>query len=304
MNVPRAPGDLPLETVRLLGDELRRRLVALRENLPTSDPLPPDASLAQELRHALKREPRASFQRLLEHANGLHGLLDLAAAVPREFLGQAWPWFMDVTTPMADFHASDGCSYERDNSLQTEPARPGNGFVAALQSALESVASGFPDALVALVERDAASEQMTVHRLLARGLAKLAPVRPAFAIDYVLADRRRLVLGDLDERDTLALLAAVAPHAGTVDLQRLEMAASVSRRADETDPRRDARSRRAARNLNRDHRIRLLHSLGVERLTPATAARVEQEARARPEALLTSALSLTSSRGSPPQGSR
>lgn len=272
----------------LTGVALRTRLSRLRSAPPPKTVIPPDATDIDRMRLMMDREPRRSFEVLLKHANGMHGLADTAKAEPAAFLEHVWPWFVAVVSMIADEEERDDENmYRQDHSLATDPHDhgPANHLPQALGIALRHLATSSPSVFDKFVLSEAEHQLMAVHRLLARALTDEAATRARLAVRYLLGDPRRLSIGGYDvDDDTRRLLRAVAPHVDPPEMMQLEQAIRTSAWADEKSPSRSIEARRAAGQLNRDHRIRLWLAIGPERLTDETRSYFEQEARARPRA--------------------
>ena len=69
-------------------------------------------------------------------------------------------------------------------------------LVAALASALEAEAEEAPDTLLRRAERGKDTGSAIVQRLVARALVRATPARPQRVLRWLMADRRRMRLGD------------------------------------------------------------------------------------------------------------
>lgn len=224
-----------------------------------------------------------SLRRVLDDQAAWHGQAEVARRSPAVFVTVVWPWVHEIAADLAwaprlglyrvvrflEFADGDG----DDDRAQ--------GLPGALAAAVEAWADLDPDGFLGFAAGAWASDLMPAHRLLARGLARLAPARPGVVLDYLLGDPRRLALGDYSDAhaDTCRLIASVASHLDDAGLDRLVRAVLGWRRhADEPDD--DARSRRETWRWNRECRRRLLAAIPAEHRPPEIARLLEEEGRA------------------------
>lgn len=140
----------------------------------------------------------------------------VAEAAPTEFLRVAWPWFVRMAEK---FHHGPEMSsvvihYCGSVFALDDGWRRHNSVMAAIVTAAEHTARDSPAAFVEIVRDSWSSDNMSVHRVLARGLTVAAPSIPHVGLEYLLSDPRRFLLGDYasEEADSTALISAIAPH--------------------------------------------------------------------------------------------
>ena len=138
-----------------------------------------------------------------------------------------------------------------------------------------------PKAFVNITRSAWGIENGLMQNLLARGLAITASRMPNVALDFLCSDPRRFLLGHFrvgEQANSIALVAAVAPHLDEPGLQRLEAAIlSWTRYWPDVElvDRQDVAQREA--------RLRLLKAIPESLLTPTTAAFVRREQAELPE---------------------
>lgn len=221
-----------------------------------------------------RQEDAAEALRKLLESNRLHDLPAVAKAAPAAYLIALWPLlaiFFAVDVRSDEIHIvryrhSGGYLDPWGDERFRELAE----FLNSLRVAVEAWGEIAPTELCAFVKEHEQSELLLLHRLLAMGLAKAAPREPAAALDYLLADPRRLSLGNLVDahRESRLLIAQLVPHLDADQLARLEQAISslnVYRNASDDD----AETRWARRRWNREHRMHLFHAFPVQQRSPA-----------------------------------
>ena len=218
------------------------------------------------------------FSSLIRRDRNWSRLAKPISAAPGDFVEAGWPWLRDSLEPLAATAEVNTHKYRSCPAL----------FISmddqdTLLSAFDIAMAGFAKAdaagFLTFLGQEAHSDIMLLHSLLARGLRHVASECPTHVVDYLLADPRRLAVGDYEgeHRETLALIAAVMPAISATDLARLEstvLNSSLYRDYRELGESADVRFRRLQRD--RAHRLRLLRAFPPERLS-AEAIRVRRE---------------------------
>ena len=160
-----------------------------------------------------------------------------------------------------------------------------------LLSAFDIAMAGFAQAdvvgFLTFLAQEEHSDIMLLHSLLARGLKHVASECPTHVVDYLLADPRRLAVGDYEgeHRETLALIAGVMPAISDTDLARLESTVlNCSLYHDQCELGDSAEMRLMRRKLDRKHRLRLLRAFPPARLSAKAVRLRGEEERALPGA--------------------
>lgn len=215
---------------------------------------------------------------LIRHDHHWSRLAKPISAAPGEFARAGWPWLKDSLEPLAV------TAEVNKHTFRTCPAL----FVSmddqnTLLSAFDIAMAGFAQAdavgFLTFLAQEEHSDIMLLHSLLARGLKHVASECPTHVVDYLLADPRRLAVGDYEgtHRETLALIAGVMPTISDADLARLERSlSSCHLYRDYGELGESAETRFKRRKYDREHRLRLLRAFPPERLS-ADALRLRQE---------------------------
>jgi len=157
------------------------------------------------------------IRELLHGENSTHlGLCNLAESRPAVFLEHTW-------RPIREMLILTGMGQENTNPANfshdfvdldnLRHGDPSDDLLLATEKALQGLAWADPQALLRWIEGEKASDLLTIHRLIARGMLSLPVSYANSVIKYLLADRRRLSLGSLndDVSDTKALLEKFSP---------------------------------------------------------------------------------------------
>ncbi|MBZ0170352.1 MAG: ATP-binding protein [Kofleriaceae bacterium] len=271
----------------ILRADLNRRLEQALEKVPQATPsLPPEASDQDRVMHELPDRPHAALERLIEEDHDWHSMEDLAEAAPAAFLESIWPWFVDVVGRIAYSEHAFVFGYRGDPatywSFDGELAPPT--IVRSLLSAISGLARSGPQGLPQFVERNASSDLLIVHRLLARGLELTATQEPDRALEYLLDDHRRLEIGDFEDehRESKRLITALAPVLSTEKRVRLEETVLGFDRDSQVPEQWSAKDRFQRLKWTRQHRLRLLRAFPESCLSPKMRRFREEEERALP----------------------
>ena len=192
-----------------------------------------------------------------------------AKECPREFLNHLWSWLLDMFSHDAEDSSVIDEYRDHHGVPFATPPREHDYLQMAFEAAIRSFAQIHANAFLAFVQENERSDLKAVHRLLALGLARIAPDQPLTVLEYLLADPRRLEIGDFYDphRDSKALIAATVPAIQLQDARRLEAALGVGSHdidaADDENPNGLSDRMRARRK-----RLRLLRSFPVDRLSP------------------------------------
>jgi hypothetical protein len=218
----------------------------------------------------------------LENGNDWHDLPAVAEAAPVEFLRAAWPWFVRVvqrchtSAPSSVLNEYGGhcMALDRDIACLRYP------LLEAILLAVKGCARLEPKAFVGIVKAACPTENQVIHRVLAAGFAELAGQSAGVALEYLLADPRRFLLGSYrnGQADSAALVEAIAVACDDSSRRALENAIiswAPYRSAQEIDEVRD--------KYAREWRLRLLAAIPEQLLSETTAALVREEKIALPE---------------------
>lgn len=255
--------------------------------VPEQAPLLLDAWLQRKITGIPESTEEAA--RLAEVLNGheLHDLPAIAEAAPREFTATIWPWVLNAIQLLAldahDFVVGYRSVDMRFPDLDDEDLRREKPFISAVIAGVKLLAERHPEDFLALLQSNRQFDLMPIQRLLAFGLQQLASHYPADALEFLLEDPRRLVIGTYRDvhADSKRLIRAVSPHLDEGQIQRLEQAIREWNRYSYF-PDDDARTRLHRRRWTREHRLRLLRAIPSESMSLACRRHVAEEERAFP----------------------
>ena len=271
----------PVYAIELIARFLDRSFKAKEPSLPRSKPLPPDAPTDAWLRWYFDREPSKTIREIFKSASSsVHVLVELAEAEPETFLRTFLPWVAAVLSHAAEvdeWHPAYLPDHICDCSHRVGPTRE---LPQALRAASEALARVDPAKFLSLCSDWAASELQTIHVILSYGYERLGPADSRSVAACLLADPRRLKLGEAGDPDarSIALLQSIRETVSAEDTGALERAIHASEPSSQSLAR-PVTARRAARMINREHRLRLLQALPLAMLSAQTVSRIEQEAR-------------------------
>ncbi|WP_440222789.1 hypothetical protein ACQQ2N_17175 [Dokdonella sp. MW10] len=254
---------------------------------PSQAPLLIDAWLRQKTGDV--RQSVEEAVRLAEILNGqeLHDLRAVAEAAPREFMSTVWPWVLKsirlLSQDAHDFVVGYRSVDMNFPDLDDDEPRREKPFISAVIAGTKLLAERHPEDFLAFLHSNRHSDLMPVQRLLALGLQQAAPRYPAEAVEFLLEDPRRLVIGSFRDAhgDTKRLIRAVSPHLDEEQIQQLEGAIRGWNRYIYF-PDDDAKTRLHRLQWTRQHRLRLLRAIPPERMSAACCRHVAEEERAFP----------------------
>ncbi len=248
---------LPSHPPRVIHAHLEQRLAQAISASQISPPeLPPDADEVQRLKHLLKSE------------RDFYELDKFAQANPKAFLEAIWWWFTNLVDRIARKSNLNSTSYREDDSVSLY--RYHGKIIEALLSAILEWVQQDRQAFLTFVTQNLQSDLLLVHRLLARGLEKIASQEPQFILNYLVGDRRRLCLGDSingNHCDTKRLISSICPHLSPDDREKIENAIhqfNYCPRGENCEP-----DDRWLLQDNRIYRLQLLLAFPDECLSPA-----------------------------------
>ena len=203
----------------------------------------------------------------------------------KAFIEHAWRWFIGVFERLRGERMAFHNAYRgHDGLIFSGSADEPDFFQKAFEQSIRGFAEDYPDAFLRFVAKNQGSDLNVVHRLLALGLERLAASRPRTVLHYLLADSRRLAIGDIWDPQcvSVALVAATRPELGVEDARCLEDAILDWQyySGDLADA--DADSRLHRRRRSRKLRLSLLRALPFERMSPAGQRYLQEEDRAFP----------------------
>jgi hypothetical protein len=246
----------------------------------------PDVDEPEALNSYSSPRDRA-IESLLKCGN-LHDLPAIAEAAPRAFIQALWPLVLEMLETVTREAHPFVVGY-RDVQLLLggldgdEDSRMENPLPEAITAAIDTWAETESESFMEFVRANYNVDMLLVQRWLARGLMKCVSSYPAFALEFLCADPRRLVLGGYSDehRDSLKLIDALAPYLDDAQFQQLEDTLQnwhhYSHMPDD-----DVQTRKRRLLWDRQHSLRLLRALPKDRLSQAMRRQVVEEERAFP----------------------
>ncbi|MEG4214414.1 AAA family ATPase [Microcoleus sp. Pol14C6] len=256
---------------------------AISEGNKPKPELPADADEMTLYHHNLLYDPLKPIENLLQQSNAsdFYEIKRFADAYPQNFLKEVWAWFVDVCSRILRNELLGINSYRDDKSISLEFNR--GEILEALLVSVTKFATQEPIAFLRFVQLNENSQLLAVHRFLARGLEEVASQEPQAVLEYLLANPKRLCIGDRWDchRETKQLIAAVVPHLSPKERALLEEAIQqFDYYLPQSEYPADLRFRRL--QSNRQHRLRLLRAINDEYLSVETKLLRQQEERAFP----------------------
>lgn len=153
-----------------------------------------------------------------------------AKGAPLAFAEHVWPVIIKMVEGAVARHQGREGNLLRDEIWVHRHFGGAYGFddhlLIAAEEGMDALAGQEPERFEALLNESSESEMEAVAYLLFRGLGAHPSVFADTAIDFLLADRRRLVVGYSDGQNwaTRKLLEAITPQASEEALERLEVA--------------------------------------------------------------------------------
>lgn len=267
----------------------RKYLEAKRKDAeqPISQTEPGDKPSESLLAQSIINDRRKNIKELLNGDLGWHELSALAEGAPEAFLAQVWPWFIAVLEQLADEphpfvvgYQDDHClgsKLDRDHGCESQPT-------SALRDAIVLLAESDSTEFLAFLKSNENSSFLTVHRLLCKGLAKLAQNFPSVILEYLTTDPRRLVVGDFQDchKENRTLISCVAPSLDKKGLEALENAVLTWDRYYRSEKSWTPDERLNRIKWNREHRLRLLRAFPDNCLSERALRIRREEERAFP----------------------
>jgi hypothetical protein len=266
---------LPDDAAKVIRAHLDRQEIVI-----SASKVPPPEM--QQYMHVYEDGLKNSFRNLLDRGNNFYKIEKFAQANPRAFLDSIWPWFINILNVLAR-EANANCTSYREDYLISLDRNHGE-IIGALSTAILELAQQNKQVFLEFVTQNLQSDLLLVHRLLARGLEKIASHVSENILNYLLGDQRRLHLGDSIEGnhyETKCLISSSCPYLSSGDREKLENAVyqfNYYRSLKNYDP----ATRFEGLKYNRQRRLQLLLAFPDECLSPKARKIRDEETRAFP----------------------
>lgn len=256
----------PAEAPRLLVAWLQRRLEAI---------------------HNEGSNPEA-VRKLLE-IDKLRDLPAVAEAAPDAYIRAVWHLLLNVFEEAAAEEHQILAVYRQCSGLldpwANETWRHEQPLLESFAVGIRSWARKESAAYCAFMAKYLDVDLLPIQRLLAMGLVECVESHSDFALDYLCADQRRLVLGPYSghHQESKSLISELVPHLDNGQLARLEEAIIGWQYYKGNFPDDDANIRLRRLRTCRQHRYRLLRSIPEEKLSAKGRRLLQEEERAFPK---------------------
>ncbi len=268
---------LPNEAPRILAAWLNRELESIRSEQHTMSP-------SEALDDDATREKIVS---LLE-ARQFHDMPAIAEAGPRAFVLNVWPVLLTALSNCAANEHDIVVQYREGRGLMLESLDDDAGgaerpLLNAIDLAICAWAKTDAPGYLRFVNDQEASDLLIVHRFLSRGLEHVAESSPSEVVRYLVADPRRLALGPYSDahKESIELIKALGSVVNPIEFDHIEkMVVEWKHYKPHTED--DAAVRQRRLQSARQHRLRLLRALPIERRSSGVRRLIDEEERAFP----------------------
>lgn len=222
----------PEVALRLVRACLRRELSFARARAMELETLARESGESESTETWLTLQERP-LDKVVDGHGDWSGLEALAEAEPGLFLTMLWPWFESLFEAMldADGDGEDRVRYPLPFAADFRFTEEGgdlspSDLLAALRIAVEGVADTQEEIWLDWAARLGEVKVMAAQRLVAHGLARLPKKYAKKALDFLLGDRRRFVLGSINETagTSRRLIKAASAHWEPEEVARFEQA--------------------------------------------------------------------------------
>ncbi len=252
-------------------------------------PMPVNASEEERISYDLTYEKNKAYKQLLEANRDFYELSSVAEAAPSEFLHSIWSWFIDVLTLIVNEPHHILIGYRDDHCLATSLDGDVEGvseypLISSIETAVKSFASQDSNAFMEFYDKWKNADFLVVQRLLARGLARLSESHPYKIFEFLMEDKRRLILGGYQDKhsDTKVIITLLVPKIDRESLIKIETALCGFNMYKESWHDDEPNIRLNRFKYNRQHRLRLLRSFPLEYMSDKTRRLLAEEERAFP----------------------
>lgn len=253
-------------------------------------PMPANASEEEQMLYTLTYEKNKAYKQLLEANRDFYELSSVAEAAPSEFLHSIWSWFIDVLTLIVNEPHHILIGYRDDHCLATNLDGDVDcireyPLIFSIETAVKSLASQDSKAFMEFYEKWKNADFLVIQRLLARSLARLSESHPYKILEFLLEDKRRLILGGYQDKhsDTKALIMLLVPKLDRESLIKLETALCDFNMYKESWREDEPNIKLNHLKYNRQHRLRLLRAFPLEYMSEKTRRLLAEEERAFPK---------------------
>jgi nucleoside phosphorylase len=279
-------GANPFEAFVLIRTALDRVMDQIDEKRRSEPavPYPESGTEEEKITWRFEHNPEKPYRNILEHERHYYDLPELVRSQPVAFFGVLWPWYLRLFTALAHEREPLGNGYPGDDPLAIAESRPGHPppLVAAPIAGVTALAQQSPEEFLRWATENGSVALLAVQALIARGFLSDVDRYAMVAAEFLVADRRRLMIGDFRDRFgiTKALISAIVPKLPEEKIKELVAAAqsfkSIPARSREDRP----EERRARARIIRKDRLRLLRAFPGNALSDEAKRLAREEERA------------------------
>ncbi|EPX58439.1 hypothetical protein D187_003911 [Cystobacter fuscus DSM 2262] len=237
------------------------------------------------IQHQIDRHE--SYSKIISDSDW-YGIRDIAAASPKSFLLEVWPWLAKFIETLTDKHPSLTNRYNKSSLIAFESDLGDDfedDFLSAIADSIASLARNEPQYFINFIGDWMNTECLEIHLFLSRGLIELADTHPVEVLNYLLKDPRRFALGNSqnEHRTTQELIGRIASKLNSNDLIRLENA--IINWHYYTSIPKEVTGAKALmwRKWSRQHRLRLMHAMPESQRSNRFNRLVQEEVLALPD---------------------
>lgn len=271
---------------QLQGQEDRAHQIE-EKNLEQCDT--PESEIFKEIKRNLECPRRKALIQILD-SESLNGIESIIERDPEVFVKTIWPWFKHLVSSVLYTQEKRDSDYVNDGSysILDDDESSSNSIVLIMDTAISAFALSSQQSFLEFLEENQESQSLLVHRLLARGLSKIARPDLQQAWDYLFGDRRRLALGDYqsDQLETVNLISSLVENASSQQVEKLcnyieeYSYYSVSEKDSKNE---DVELRFDKNKWNRHRRLILLRAIPNKYCSRKTLRQKQEEERVFPE---------------------
>jgi SEFIR domain/ATPase family associated with various cellular activities (AAA) len=245
---------------------------------------PENGTQEEQIAWYFKHDTERPFARFLENESHHYDLPKMARSNPVEFLDALWPWYLRVFRRSAREGTASDVGYPGDSLVSMTGGSRGHRppLADAVLEGVRALATTSSTHFLKWVSENKTVELLSVQRLIALGFLANIGCYANEVVEFLLSDRRRMMLGDYQNRfgTTKALISAIAGLVPSPKLRALEAAVMAFESSPPLSKKEPAKNRRARLKSIRSSRLRILRAFPPGTLSDKARRLVDEEERA------------------------
>lgn len=236
--------------------------------------------------HYILHKQFEPIEKIIENQNCWYNIESYAETYPKFFIKWVFPWFIKLIETISDQKHPFVIKYRYDsvtsNRIEEDNDKP---IVRAAFSAAKKLAEIYPEEFKTFVKQYESLDLLVVHRIITRGLVHIASLDSKFAIEYLLCDPRRFVVGDATDNqyDTKSLISIIYPYIDEDDKSKFDTALVNFKAYKKELPEWSPEDRLMRQKWERQDRLRLLRVIPDQYLSVNMKRLKHEEERALPD---------------------